>query len=562
MEQSNYHINPRQLRRMIILETGTIGCLFVTLWSDREQGLITILLSVIGSLLYGSILIAIGRTDGGYYSMTEHSLPGFLWRLIWLIYIIRFAIRGAWMLSYLEYMIHETLYDGSRWMILIPLLVVCVYAGARSLEGRARLVELMFWWVILPLVLIFLIGLRRVDVSALVPNQEIEVSQLLRGDYKLMALFLPLEFLLFRVSAIGRSKQRNANQMAWICGMQGIVLSGLWMLLVYVVTVGILGVSWGQSKLLGVSYAMEQIGIRGGGLERVDILILLFWLIGGILTLSAYLFQGQQLLQRICTVGAVSGSMQGSLWAVIGQALLTFAIYFCFDSPEEWSSWYLNFACYVDLPVSIGLPVLIWCIWRCRRRKEFAVWNKNIKLEEPPVKQFKSIHIIGIVTIVGMCSLLTGCQKQASIENRAYVEALHVNLSEDEYEFRCELAYIDQDVSTDTFEMTVQSDSGSAGAEEVENAYEYTSQAGDIAEFNEEFYQLTGCRFDYSHLQGIYLERSIYEQESAGAVLEDIWQETKAVLTTPVYEEGKKEKAESDVTLGDWLKYQSLNNDK
>ena len=103
--KSNYRINTRQLRRLTLLETGTIGCLFVTMWSGKENGLLTVMLSIIGSLIYAGILIAIGRTDGGFYAMTERVLPGPLYRMVWLIYVVRFAVRGAWMISYLEYLI-------------------------------------------------------------------------------------------------------------------------------------------------------------------------------------------------------------------------------------------------------------------------------------------------------------------------------------------------------------------------------------------------------------------------------------------------------------------------
>lgn len=571
MEASKYQMNPRQLKRMIILETGTIGCLFVTLWSGEENGILMVMLSIIGSLFYGGILMAIGRTDGGFYAMTERSLPGFLWRLIWLIYVIRFAIRGAWMLSYLEYLIHETLYSGSRWMILIPLLFVCIYAGTRNLEGRARLVELLFWWVVIPLVLIFLLGLWKADLSAVLPRQEIDAWQLISGEYKLMALFLPLEFLLFRMSALD-----GKDYEVWAHGMKGVLLSGLWLLLVYVVTVGILGISWSHTDLLGVTDAMEQITVRGGGLERLDIIILLFWLIGGIIALSAYFFQGQQLLRRVCSMRTVNGRFGGSLWAVVFLALLTFAIYFCFDSPAAWNAWYLKFACYIDFPVSIGIPVLIWCIYQIRRKREMAVWNKNIKMEEEPVKmfqekRFKGKQFICLFVVLSACSLLTGCNKQDSIEDRAYVENLHVIPVGVEYKFRCELAYINQD-SLEPLDMKAgqensvnvlqegmtnsgeEAELGGAIIEGDNESYEYIATADSIRAFDEEFYRLTGCQFDYSHLQGIYLEHSIYDPAVADDILVEIWDETQAVLSTPIYEEGVAVGDQKDETLGDWLK--------
>ncbi len=355
MEETQYRISPRQLQRMIILETGTIGCLMAAAWSGVQNGILVVMLSIIGSLFYGGLLMAIGRAGGGFFAITERSLPGLLWRLVWLIYVVRFAIRGAWILSYLELLIQETLLEGSRWMIILPLLIVCGYASLRRLEGRARFVELLFWWVVIPLVVLFLIGLWKADLKSLMPEPQVSLSELLVGEYRLMALFLPLEFLLFRMSALeGRGLK------IWYSGMKGILLSGLWLLLVYVVTVGIIGINWSRETLLGVTDAMELISIKGGGLERLDILMILFWLIGGVITLSAYLFQGQQLLRRTCSVfgsGVAAGCM----------LLLVLIIYLCIADSEAWSDWYLEYACRIDLPVSVGLPVLLWCLYRLRK---------------------------------------------------------------------------------------------------------------------------------------------------------------------------------------------------
>lgn len=566
MDTSNYHINARQLRRLTLLETGTIGCLFVTMWSGKENGLLTVMLSIIGSLIYAGILIAIGRTDGGFYAMTERVLPGPLYRMVWLIYVVRFAVRGAWMISYLEYLIHETLYQGSRLMILIPLLIICIYAGIRNLEGRARFAELLFWWVVIPLVAIFLIGLWKTDYTVLIPDGPVDIHQIMRDDYRLMAMFLPLEFLVFRMSAIEGNNYRVWNQ-----AMRGVLYSGLWLLLVYVVTVGILGNTWGHTDLLGVTNAMEQISIRGGGLERLDILILLFWLMGGIIALSAYFFQGQQLLLRVCSTRQVEGHFGGNLWTVLFQALLSFAVYFCFQTPQDWTDWYLSFACYVDFPLSIGIPIIIWCIYRIRRKREHAVYNHNITMEEEPVKVFrkrqttegktgekqvqnKRKHIMLSLIIIALSATaiqLTGCGNQASIEDRAYVEKLHVCLNGLEYEFRCELAYLNQDSMES---IDIKADIEGAILDEEEGSYEYQAVADSIEDFDEEFYRLTGCRFDYSHLQGIYLDSNIYDPVIAGEVLEDIWEETQVVLSTPIYEENVAIGDQRGETLGEWIK--------
>lgn len=54
-------ISCRQFRRMLLIETGSIGCLFVTLWAGNENGLLVVLMSIIGGLIYGSIIMKIGQ---------------------------------------------------------------------------------------------------------------------------------------------------------------------------------------------------------------------------------------------------------------------------------------------------------------------------------------------------------------------------------------------------------------------------------------------------------------------------------------------------------------------
>ena len=190
MEERQYCISARQLQRMIILETGSVGCLFVTFWSGGNNGLPIVMLSVIGSLFYGGLLMAIGKAGGGFPEMTEQNMSGFLWRTVWCIYIVRFVIRGAWILAYMEELIHETLYPGNRYMILIPLLLVCGYASVRSLLGRARFVELLFWWVIVPLVLLFLTGIWKLDLRELAPTEPINSREIFRGEYRLSLIHI------------------------------------------------------------------------------------------------------------------------------------------------------------------------------------------------------------------------------------------------------------------------------------------------------------------------------------------------------------------------------------
>lgn len=518
----------RQFNRSIILETGSIACLYVALWAGKKNGILAVLLSIIGSLFYGGFFLAIGRQGEGYCSSAQQTFSGMVWRLVFLIYMIRFAIRGAWILSYLEYMIETTLFTGSRLMILIPLLIVCGYAGVRNLEGRARFVELLFWWVLIPLAGIFLIGLWKADLSLLTPKAEVSIRELLAGEYRLMPLYLPLELLLFRVTTV-----RGDSSKVWCAGMRAILVSGLWILLVYSVTVGITGIVWSSNRLSSVTDAMEQISVRGGGLERIDILLILVWLVGGIIALSGYCFQGKQLLACILPMKAPVGVLS------LGMVLLILVIYFCFPDAESWSRWYLRYACWVDVPLSVGLPMVVAGLGWLKRRKNIHAFPSHIeKAGQSGVKEFGIVLLL--VLLAGGCS---GCAGVSSIEDRTYVESLHIRQVSGGYEYRCELSYMDAR-AREAF-----------GIEEAEIASkEYMGTAASVEEFNQGYAQLTGSRLDYSHLEGIYLDAELYSMEASGSIFMRLWEETQVVLSTPIYQEELLQGEQRSETLGDRLK--------
>ncbi|MBQ8982401.1 MAG: GerAB/ArcD/ProY family transporter [Lachnospiraceae bacterium] len=535
-----YRINMRQLRCMTILETGTIGCLLITLRSGYNTGIFSVIICILLSLLYGILMVFIGRTDGGYYALVENTLPSLIRRGVWCIYSLRYAIHGAWLLSYLTYLIHETLYDRAYLWILLPLLFVCIYAGSKTIKERARFAELIFWWVLLPTGILFLIGIGKADLSIAAPPVSVPFRTILHDGCRLMPLYLPLELLIFRVSALSGSRKIIMKH-----SMITILLSGIWMLLVYTVTIGILGSTWGHDNLLGVTDAMEQIIKWDGIFERMDILFLLFWLAGSIYAITAYLFQGQQLLQRAFAINGISSRYTGSLWAVLLQTGIMCALFFLFPAADSWTTWYMRFACYIDIPLSIGMPIIFWLIYIICQYKKRRRITPGIQFKE---RAFKEFIVVMILISIGT---LSGCIDTDSIEDRAYVKELHITGKDNDYEFRCILSYLSQD-SIDTFHTD---NSENNVFTEDQGIFEYDNHAQSIIQFNETFQKQTNCTFDYSHLQGIYLDHTLYVPSASAKLLRDIRTDTKAVLSTPIYAEDMQIGDQQEVTLGDRIKY-------
>lgn len=188
-------------------------------------------------------------------------------------------------------------------------------------------------------------------------------------------------------------------------------------------------------------------------------------------------------------------------------------------------------------------------------------------------KRVKDWITKGLLSVL-LVGTVSGCTSQAALEDRTYVESLHITPEGEAYRFQCILAYMDSqsleqlkaglDGAVTSEEAKEGQDSGkkdsmtgnAASAENspTEEINEYTAVANDIEDFNEEYYRITGSNFDYSHLQGIYLDSRLYRPELAEDILEEIREETQVVLSTPIYEEGVDIGDQREETIGDWLK--------
>ncbi|MDE7367097.1 MAG: hypothetical protein K2N24_07060 [Lachnospiraceae bacterium] len=182
-------------------------------------------------------------------------------------------------------------------------------------------------------------------------------------------------------------------------------------------------------------------------------------------------------------------------------------------------------------------------------------WKKGIGL------------LAGLALMAGTAG---GCTGQAALEDRTYVESLHIIPEGEGYRYQCTLAYVDSNSakylkagldgavmepgSTEQEKEKKPENENNSGETTEEESGDYTAVADNMTEFNQEYYRLTGSNFDYSHLQGIYLDASLYQPKLAEAVLKDIREATQAVLSTPIYQEGLEIGEQQETTLGDWLK--------
>lgn len=279
----NQEISHRQLRRLLMIATFAGSAVLLPVIATAKAGrnaVIAVLLATIGTVVYGWILSAMAdKMHGGYLATMQRVLPRPLFWLILFLYVIRYVIRGAFILTIFQSMLGATLLTRQNdYWLAIPILLVCIYATYRTMQGRARLLELVFWWLFVPVVIIALLGILNVDMHYVLPETVIQggnsLRAILRADYAVMIFYIPLEFVLFSLPMV--AKKCNRIRIA----MQEVVIVGILNIILYVIVVGLLGTNWTSEHSLAVLKAMQMVKLPGGLLERLDLFAFGFLLIG------------------------------------------------------------------------------------------------------------------------------------------------------------------------------------------------------------------------------------------------------------------------------------------
>lgn len=203
-------------------------------------------------VVYGVIFIFISKMfKNGFVNQLFNSTNDIVVTIILAIYVGRFIVRAGLITNLFYLLVTNTMLKGyGIFAIVIPFVLVCGYGGLRNMEGRGRLVELLFWVVMVPIFILFIFAIKHVNLSYVAPDFDITFGGVIEGEYILMLLGLPLEFLLFSIPYVRWRK--HTLKSAVVAVIIGVVLN----VFMYIVTVGILGVKeTGDNVLCCNSYS-------------------------------------------------------------------------------------------------------------------------------------------------------------------------------------------------------------------------------------------------------------------------------------------------------------------
>ena len=285
----NESISPRQLYRLYVFNLLGVGTLVLpnNLAKLGKYGFISIALGVFMAWLFMWIVSEVRERRKTIYDRsfdkTKYAKM-LIYDLIIAIYELSQAAFLAWI--FVKLIRDSLIPDESFTVVLLVIMAVCAYALSGGVECRARVYEVVFFFVLIPLAAMLLFALSDVRLDYLMIKDRVGVdfgiADIFAGSYYVFAASISVFNILF-------VRERTASQIRRSVSKAIITYAGI-LFLLYAVLLG----SFGKYSLSEIEFPavvlMSDVQIKGSFFKRADALMLSVWFftLFSVLNMSLY----------------------------------------------------------------------------------------------------------------------------------------------------------------------------------------------------------------------------------------------------------------------------------
>lgn len=365
MFAQNGEISNRQLYRLYVFNLLGVGTLVLpnNLARLGKYGFIAILAGAVMAWIFMWIASA-SMEKNKSVTNKKNMLCG----IIIAIYQLMQASFLAWV--FVKLIRDSLIPDEAFWVVLLVIMVVCAYALSGGVECRARVYEVVFWFVIIPLIAMLLFAARDIHIEYLKIKDRFNIIDIMTGAYFVFAAAISLVNIV-------HIKGKNKMQIGKNVGASIATFTAI-MLLLYGVLLG----NFGKYALAQIEFPavvlMSDVQIKGSFFKRADALMLAVWFFTLFSVLNMSMFYASQIRNYIMIrfndtksaglykSGKVNKSCEtngsgkaGNIprWCIALVTFLTAAGAFILEYGDGMVKKYLGFILWIGIPLIVVIVI-------------------------------------------------------------------------------------------------------------------------------------------------------------------------------------------------------------
>lgn len=567
MFSENNQISGRQVFRLLTYDFLGMGTLLLpTMLADTagRDGIFCILAGILSTFLYLKLLrYLLKGMKTSYPDFLKQKCGKICGYVLWGGYFLYFIL----MASYTAYLFSTLMLNGlvenvSFYLVLLLILLLAFYGMAGGIEGRARVYEILFWFLMIPLFLMLFAACREVKPAYWSPVFVADGKEVLSGSYYVLFCYSMVSIVLFLKEYVADRRKcvGAAEKAVWFSGGVFAVL--------YLILIGLFGAeALAQMKFPAVTM-MSRVQITGGFLKRTDAFMFSIWFFTLYAMLNSMVFYSGNLAEKV--IRDCGGYLEGKkrMLPYLILLLLVYGVTVLFYRNQQFLDCVTFLLWKIGTPFVVGVPVLL-CLTGER---------KNHK---------KNVRVLVLVCFLFGCLFLQGCNV-AELEDKAFPVLLNIRDQDDfqnvwlnhEYAGNKEVDYNhlkvvliersflekeaevedmlsmleqEKEVPWNAYVMTTESCDHLAQTEEeldtllgnyLEELLENTSG------IDQKAYPTLGMLYEEraNHLETLYIPFVDIEREQSGAVQDDTGKEEKSKAVQ--VDAGKEEEEQQPVITG------------
>ena len=410
MFSENNQISGRQVFRLLTYDFLGMGTLLLpTMLADTagRDGIFCILAGILSTFLYLKLLrYLLKGMKTSYPDFLKQKCGKVCGYVLWGGYFLYFIL----MASYTAYLFSTLMLNGlveniSFYLVLLLILLLAFYGMAGGIEGRARVYEMLFWFLMIPLFLMLFAACREVKPAYWSPVFVADGKEMLNGSYYVFFCYSMVSIVLFLKEYVSDDKKHiSAAEKA--VGFSGGVFAAL-----YLILIGLFGVeALAQMKFPAVTM-MSRVQVTGGFLKRTDAFMFSIWFFTLYAMLNSMVFYSGNLAEKV--IRDCGGYLEGKkrMLPYLILLLLVYGVTVLFYRNQQFLDCVTFLLWKIGTPFVVGVPVLL-CLTGERK------------------KHNKKVRVLVLVCFLFGCLFLQGCNV-AELEDKAFPVLLNIRDQDD-----------------------------------------------------------------------------------------------------------------------------------